>query len=353
MSAAAHAYLNTRVSVMSTRLLTPEQAGRLLGLDLADLAEQLSLSAIIDDQVSAHGKVRAVEQALIQTLLSDVAILIRPMGPAERSLILNWARRYALFNLKTLIRGKLYDLDPATIRKDLYDLPPGFRLARDELFRAENVLELLRILERGPFSMIARQAREVYEQKREPFALEAAIDQQYYSDLARQTMRFQGDSLQPLRRLIGALLDRVDLIWMLRFRFAYQFSPSETFYQLVPSPRLLHRETLLALVDRENLHQLLEALPEPLAERMTDAEDLIEVQRRAIAHQAEETRHILTQSPSGVARALAYLILREMDLALLFAVLQGGLLGFPQDVIKSAIDPHTVGRGPSGALAAA
>lgn len=349
MSAAAHAYLNTRVSVMSTRLLDPIRANELLGLGLADLAERLELQSVIEDQLSAHAKVRAVEQALIQTLLTEVSILIRPMNPAERALVLSWTRRFALFNLKTLIRGKLHDLDPEAIRRDLYDLPPGLRLRRDELFRTENVLELLRVLEHGPFSLLARQAREVYEQKREPFALEAAIDQQYFSDLVRQTMRFQGDSLQPLRRLMGALLDRVDLLWMLRFRFAYGFSPSETFYQLVPSPRLLHRERLLDLVNRENLRQLLDALPEPLAERMADAEDLIDVQRRIIAHQAAETRHILTQSASGVARAMAYLMLREMDLMLLFALLQGGLLGLPRDVIESALDPHAFGAATNGA----
>ncbi|MBK1647930.1 V0D/AC39 family V-type ATPase subunit [Rhabdochromatium marinum] len=342
MSAAAHAYLNTRVSVMSARLLDAQRANALLELPLQELVERLDLAAIIEEELSTHAKMRAVEQALIQTLLADVSILIRPMNPAERALVLSWGRRYALFNLKTLIRGKLYDLDSAAIRKDLYDLPPGLRLSRDELFRTENVLELLRVLERGPFSLLARQAREVYEQKREPFALEAAIDQQYYSDLVRQTLRFQGDSLQPLRRLIGALLDRVDLMWMLRFRFAYGFSPSETFYQLVPSPRLLHRARLLDLVNRENLRQLLSALPDPLAEQLAEATDLIEVQRLTVAHQATETRRILSQSASGVTRALAYLILREMDLMFLLALIQGGLLGLPQDVIKTAVDPHTL-----------
>jgi V/A-type H+-transporting ATPase subunit C len=342
VSAAAHAYLNTRVSVMSTRLLDPRRTEELLGLGLADLTERLGLQAVVEEQLSAHAKVRALEQALIRTLLAEVAILIRPMNPGERALVLSWARRFALFNLKTLIRGKLHHLDPEAIRRDLYDLPAGLRLRRDELFRTENVLELLRVLEHGPFSLLARQAREVYEQKREPFALEAAIDQQYYSDLARQVMRFQGESLQPLRRLIGVLLDRVDLLWMLRFRFAYGFSPSETFYQLVPSTRLLHRARLLDLVNRESLRQLLDALPEPLATRMADAEDALEVQRRIIAYQAAETRRILSQGASGVARALAYLILREMDLMRLFALVQGGLLGLPRDLIASAVDPHAL-----------
>ena len=179
-----------------------------------------------------------MEQALISLLLSDLTILVRPMSAAERALMMAWGRKYALFNLKTLIRGKLYDLDAKEIRENLYDLPPGFRLPHQELFRAENVLELLRQLEEGPHASIARQAREAYEQRREPFALEAAIDQRYYAGLARQVMQFHDANLQPLQHLVGTLLDQVDLLWLLRFRFSYQLSPSETFYQLVPSSRL-------------------------------------------------------------------------------------------------------------------
>jgi V/A-type H+-transporting ATPase subunit C len=335
--AAVQAYLHTRVSVMSTHLFKPGELAELAGLGLNDLAGRYGLSALLDEQVTANAKSRAVEQALITVLLSELTILVRPMSATERALIMAWGRKYALFNLKTLIRGKLYDLDQKEIRENLYDLPPGVRLSHQELFRAENVLELLRQLEQGPHALIARQAREAYEQRREPFALEAAIDQRYYAGLARQVMQFHDTNLQPLQHLVGTLLDREDLQCLLRFRFSYQLSPSETFYQLVPSSRMMHRDRLLELVNLDTVERVLEALPPPLDALLAGSTSLIDVQRRLHSYMDTEARRVLGHSPSGVARALAYLILRESQLRALYALIQGQLLQLPADLVEIAV----------------
>lgn len=338
MSATSQAYLNTRVTAMSTRLLEREQVQALAQLSLPELAERFQLESVLDDQLSKQAKSRAVEQTLIRVLLAELAVLIRPMTAPERGLLLAWGRKFALFNLKTLIRGKLYNLDQVEIREHLYDLPDGIGLSDQELLRAENVLELLRILEQGPHRLIARQAREVYEQRREPFALEAAIDQRYYAELVRQAMQFQGENVQSLRQLLGAILDRIDLLWLLRFRFSYRLSPSETYYQLVPSPKLLHRDRLLDLANMETFEQVLGALPSPLDTLLAGSTSLIDVQRRIGAHQHAEARQILSSGRSAVARALAYLVLRELDLMVLFSLIQGRLLALPQELIEIGVE---------------
>jgi len=335
--AAAQAYLNTRVSMMSTRLFQPGQLAELAQLSLPELAERYGLAALLDEQVTTRAKGRAVEQGLIRLLLSELTILARPMSTTERALVMAWARKYALFNLKTLIRGKLYDLDQKEIRENLYDLPPNVRLSHQELFRAENVLELLRQLEQGPHALIARQAREAYEQRGEPFALEAAIDQRYYAGLARLVRQFHDANLQPVRHLVGTLLDREDIQCLVRFRFSYRLSPSETFYQLVPSSRLLHRERLLELVNLETLEQVIEALPPPLNALLAGCGNLIEVQQHLHHYMTAEARRILGQSSSGVARALAYLILRESQLRSLFSLTQGHLLELPVQFVEIAV----------------
>lgn len=338
MSPADRAYLNTRVAMMATQLLDPDTIGTLSQMQLPELAERFNLTPLLDEQQSPRIRSRAIEQGLIQVLLSELQILVRPMNAAERAVVLAWGRKYALFNLKSLIRGKLHDLDQKEIRDDLFDLPPVIRLPEQELFGAENVLELLRRLEAGPYSLIARQAREIYEQRREPFALEAALDQRYYAGLVRQVMQFYDDNLQPLQHLIGAELDRIDILWLLRFRFSYQLSPSETFFQLVPSLRLLHRDRLLGLVNLDSFRRVIESLPAPLDSLLAESRTVIDVQRYMGRYVAHEARRILRQSPSGVARALAYLMLREMDLVLLFALVQGRLLNLSSEVVDIALE---------------
>ncbi len=338
MSATAETYLKTRVSIMSERLLDARALAEIGQLTLPALAERFDLETLVDDQLPPRVRARAVEQALIQLLLADLAVLLRPMDATGGSLLLAWARKYALFNLKTLIRGKVYELDQGEIRRQLYDLPERVRLPHQELFRAENVLELLRVLETGPLRLIARQARESYEQRREPFVLEAALDQRYYAELARTASRFQGEEAQAVAQLLGAVLDRTSLLWLLRFRFAFGFSPSEAFYQLVPSTRLLHRERLLRLANVDGFEELLDALPAPLDRLLAGCGDLSEVQRRSNGLLLEECRRILARGRFGVPRALAYLILREQNMRLVYALIQGRLLGLSQEVVDIAID---------------
>lgn len=335
---ADQAYLNTRVSVMSTQLFPKELIERLPQMQLPALAERFGLGAILDEQSSTTARSRAVEQGLLHALLAELQILQRPMNATQRALLLAWGRKYALYNLKTLLRGKLYNLDQREIRDNLFELPESIRLPHHQLDRAENALELLRQLESGPYRQIARQAREVYEQAREPFALESTIDQRYYAGLARQIMGFDAHDQGSLRRLMGAELDRIALLWLLRFRFSYQLSPSETYYQLVPSIRLLNRDRLAKLVKLETFEQVLEALPDPLSTLLAGSRSIAEVQLRVGHYAASEARWILTYSQSAVARAMAYLMLREANLLMLFAVVQARLLQFADETVAIALE---------------
>lgn len=338
VSAAYRAYLNTRVAAKATQLLQPGELARLVRLGLADIGQRFGLSATLDQPGSAHTGIRAVEQALIQILLAELAVLVRPMRADERALVLAWARQYALFNLKTLLRGKIRELDPAEIRENLYDLPPQVRLSREDLFRAESAVELLRYLERGPLSLLARQASEIYEKRQEAFALEAAIDQHYYGELADRVATLEDRAARAhLGTLIGALVDRADILWLVRFRFGYHLSPSETYYQLVPSPGLLTRPRLLHLVGLDEETRTIAALPEPLRSLLADSANLMEMQRRLGQYCAAVARTVLHQDPSGVGRALAYLILREADLRLLFSLIQGRLLQLPAEYVDLAL----------------
>lgn len=339
MSSAAHdAYLNTRVAAKATQLFRSGDLQRFVQMGLPELGLEFGLAAALDEPGSVRARSRAVEQALMQVLTDEVIVLIRSMSPEERGLVLAWARQFALFNLKTLLRGKIRQVDQQEIRENLYDLPPRVRLANEDLFRTENAVELLRCLEGGPLSLIARQAREIYEKRQESFALEAAIDQRYYGDMARRMTRLADSVAQrQMRMLVGSLVDRANILWLLRFRFGYRLSPSETFYQLVPSPHLLHRERLLALVGMDDEVKILAALPEPLRSRLADAGNLMEIQRRLGHYCAGVAWSVLRGGQSGVARALAYLILREFDLRLVFTLFQGRLLKLPEEYVELAL----------------
>ena len=332
-----NAYLHARVSAQAGHLLSSADARQLPHLDLEQIGRRFGLEAMLDESISASARNRAVERALIRTLMQELSLLIRPMDGGTRELVLYWARKFELYNLKALIRGKLSGLNEQAIEDNLYDVPDALALPHKALLRTESVLELLRQLEQSPYRVIAGQARQVFEERHEPFALEATIDQSYYAGLLKRVRQLEDVDRREMQRVVGLILDQLNLVWLLRYRFSYGLSASETYYQLVPSFRKLHRNVLLELVNMSEFEKVIQALPHPLEQVLDGTTSTVEVESRMETHNAGELRKVLRDSPSSVSRALAYLVLRELDLKKLFAAIQGKILQLDPLLLKFAV----------------
>lgn len=343
-SQSTDAYLNARVSVLAAHLFSPVEVERLVVMSLDELSERYNLSPLQVEELPVGTRLRAVEGALIHTLISELSVLIRPMYGEARELATHWARKFELFNLKALIRGKLSGLDDQDIQDNLHDLPDFLALPHDQLLRTESVQELLRQLEAGPYRAIASQARQVYEEQREPFALEATIDQRYFAGLLKRARQLTGADMRESQRVVGLQLDYVNLLWLLRYRFTYRLSPSETYYQLVPSILHLNRERLLKLANLPTFDRVIEELPPPLDEWLAGADHNPQVEARMEALTAERTRAIVAHSPSPVARAIGFLTLREMDLKRLFSIIQSRMLGLDGGLLRLALGLPAPGK---------
>lgn len=331
-----HAYVRTRVAIMASRLLSRAGLEEMVELSLDDIELSRLLGGLAPEAVMSDGRIGPTVRALLHRLLVDHSILLRPFTGPNRELLDYWGRKFELFNLKALIRGKLNGLDATTIEQQLYDTPPRMRLPYQTLLQAENVQELLRILDQGHYHEIARQARQVYEAKNEPFSLDATIDQRYYSGLMKQARECEEADREPLRQLIGTMIDQQNILWLLRYRFAYQLPPSETYYLLIPHGRLLKRGRLLRLVELRTFEQVLEQLPAPLDRLLQDAINPSEVGNILDDYIVAEGRQALHRSPSAITAALAFLLLREIELHRLFAIIRGKALQLPPSLIRFA-----------------
>jgi len=70
-------------------------------------------------------------------------------------------------------------------------------------------------------------------------------------------------------------MDRFNLLWLLRYRFAYNLSAAETYYLLVPTAYQLNRTSLQQLVEFNSLPEVLEHLPESLSNLLLEVEDTL------------------------------------------------------------------------------
>lgn len=330
-------YLNTRVSLFARRLWQAEDYDRVLRAPDGEMSQVLgarglaSLAAGFDNQDT-----RSLEQRIIAQILEETRVLIRPLAGEARNFLIYWIERFEVSNLKTLLRGKMTDERPATLLARLTPMGAFARLDVQALAHVEDVSELLRRLEAGHYAGIVRAARLAFEDSRDPFVLDAVLDREYYEGLARRARSLERE-VPALARLMGPLIDRINLVWLLRFRFNYRLPPAQVYYLLVAAHYPLSAARLKDLAARESVAAVLEGLPDRLRGLLAGVSGIPEVFARMERAAAREAEGVLGGPTPALARAFAYLILRERNLRAVRGLLRGRNLGLDTEVIAQTL----------------
>lgn len=332
------AYLNTRVSLYAATLWQAENFDALLRAPDAELVDILAERGL-PQLAAGYGSQDplSLEQRIIAQTLDETRVLIRPLTGEARSFLIYWTARFEVSNVKTLLRGKMTGERPAALLSKLTPMGSFGRLDNQELAHAEDVGELLRRLEAGPYSGIVRHAKRAFEQSHDPFNLDAALDRGYYEGLAQRALPLEKCAGAGFRGLMANLIDRINLVWLLRYRFNYNLPPAQVYFLLVGSHYSLTGARLRQLAALGSLEAVLAELPQEWRMRLAAAPDIPGVFAVMDRVAAEQALKVLRSNTLGITRAFAYLILRERDLRAVRAVLRGRNLGLPGADIRFAL----------------
>jgi V/A-type H+-transporting ATPase subunit C len=345
MSAAArYAYLHTRVSLFAGQLLPGHVLSQLMEQTLEDQLQTIKPFALQVPMVDQSLDEKALEQALITRLVDEARRLARPLTGSAREMIAYWVRRFEMANLKLILRAMATGRAAEEIRGDLLDLGSMAALPVDSLIHAEDTAELLRRLEQSVYADMARRARGIYEEQRELFAVEATLDREYFTGLAKRANALPDEDGRDLRRLTGALIDEVNLLWLLRYRHVYGMEPAHVYYLLVPAGRHLDSKTLLSLVQLGGVEEVVRELPAALGGLMPGATGVAEVEAAMRREAAGVARRVLHHTTFNLARPCAYLLLRERQLWQIQGALKGARLHLDPALMRRAarLDGETV-----------
>src|SRR5512143_4257816 len=322
------AYLATRVSLYSGRLWRNGELDALVSVPDAAVADALvghglpQLVAGYDRPEGRQQEPRSIEQRIIAQILDETQVLIRPLAGEARSFLSFWTARFEISNVKTLLRSKMTGERPAAALARLTPMGAFARLDNQALAHAEDVAELLQRLETGPYAGIVRHARRAFEQSLDPFKLDAALDRGYYEGLVARARPLEASAGAAFRSLMANLIDRINLVWLLRYRFNYKLPPAQVYYLLVGSRYALPSLRLRELAALDSLEAVLAALPPAWQMRLSGVADIPGVFTRMERYAAGQALKVLHSGAPAIARAFAYLILRERDLRGVRAVLR-------------------------------
>jgi len=329
-----YAYLNARVNILAGQLLSETRLTELLNQPLGQQHfGNPSLDELLNDTTIDPS---VIEHTWLMHLLTDFQLLIRPLSGTARELLKYWIHKCEMANLKTIVRGKIKGLDAQTITAQLIELGPLATLPTEQLLHTEEIGELLRRLHNTPYSTIARAARRVFEQEHQLYSLDAAIDRYYLLGIVQRVRALDTKQRQHLLPLISIFMDRFNLLWLLRYRFAYGLSAAETYYLLVPTSYKLNRNRLQQLVELNTFSEVIAQLPKPLNQLLAEADNTFHVDQHLIHEIRRIAQTILTLQNFTLAKIFAYMLLREMEMRRVMTIIKGKRLNLDNQTISLA-----------------
>ncbi len=332
------AYLNTRVSLYAERLWQAENFDALLRAPDAEIASLLDERGLPQLAAGFHSQdLLSLEQRIIAQTLDETRVLIRPLTGEARNFLIYWTARFEVSNVKTLLRGKMTGERPAALLSHLTPMGSFGRLDNQDLAHAEDVGELLRRLEAGPYASIVRHVRRAFELSHDPFSLDASLDRGYYEGVVKRAQPLEKCAGPGFRTLMAHLIDRINLLWLLRYRFNYNLPPAQVYFLLVGSNYSLTGVRLRELAAMGSLEAVLAALPQDWHDRLASAPDIPSVFSIMERTAAEHALKVMRSNAPAISRAFAYMLLRERDLRAVRALLRGRHLGLPGADIRFAL----------------
>jgi V/A-type H+-transporting ATPase subunit C len=231
---------NTRLRARKGELLGAGEYEALLGRDLDGLLDGLARTAYrpeIEAALAVSGGRRALHEALRRHIARTLEEQRAFYDGRARELVDLLLCRFDLHNLLALLRGRVRGQPSEQILTNLFPLgavgeAAAQEIARQpELARAIDLLVAWKLPDPATARALARAWPE-YERTEDLRALEHALAAQHASRL-QTALEGAGTDADPLRELIAREHDAVNLLIVLRLRFALQL---EELSELPPAP---------------------------------------------------------------------------------------------------------------------
>ncbi|MDY6981082.1 MAG: V-type ATPase subunit [Pseudomonadota bacterium] len=348
-----HAYLNTRLNLLSGWMKRTDLNRQLIregDTRSGELLQQAGLPQVFFELLSQPDE---FDRQLHQLYLREVTLLLRATTGALREFVIHWLRQYELLNIKTVLRARAYGEPLDSTRITLLDIGDYASLSADTLLAAEDVNEIFRVLEHYNYAGLAQKARRHYQEQQNVFDLEAMIDRQYFVDLMQHFQFLDPEHKKALRPLLGMQLDRVNLLWLLRYRLNYGMDTSHIYYLLAPAGRWLDKSVLMTLLRQETLEEMLQQLPPAWRKAVSGKQQLTRLENAADQLLQNYYTGLFRNSTDSVVRLVCYLWLRQHQLKQIAIIIKGRELGLDRTMISDAAgleDQDTAGLDPGGEL---
>ena len=325
-----YAAANARVRTLLARLL-----GR-TGLEA--LSTYPSHGAVLEALLrSGYGSALTAappERGLLQRLVAVGRAVMDLLSGAQRTFLRQYLLRLEVDNVKVLIRAVHGQYPWEGIEPYILPLPGVATVDPRELARSRDVADLVTRLASSAYGTALHAALHRLREAG-PFALEVAMELDYYDRLWAATDTLAAGDRRCARRLLGVLFDVLNLSWIARYRDALELSPEEIMNYTLRQGRWLTLEVRRGLAAAPRTAELAagwDALARTPYARLLPGGSLAEfdaVSAGLWRFLAVESQRLLNGYPFHIGVPLGFLFTQEIEIRDLQILLAAKRIGAP------------------------
>jgi V/A-type H+-transporting ATPase subunit C len=247
----------------------------------------------------------------------------------ERGFLRQYLLHHEVANLKIIIRAVHHRLAWADAAPHLVPLDGIGTIRPTPLAAAHDLRELTDLLDGSPYGPSARAALHRVDAAG-PFALEVAVELDYYERLWAAAASLRPTDAARARALLGILFDVLNLRWIARYRDALRLSPEEILNYTLRQGRWITAAVRRELAAHPETPWAVTLTRTPYGPLLADAEagSFDRASPRLWQFLALEIQRGLSSYPFHIGVPLGFLLAQEIeirDLAVLFAAKSCGV----------------------------
>jgi V/A-type H+-transporting ATPase subunit C len=332
-----YAYITGRVRAMKTKLIPAEMYPRMQSMDASEIARYLEETQY-KDEIDALSKdysgTELIEHATFANLAKTYRKLLDVSIDEPQFLILEYLRRWDIWNIKTVIRGKFYGATDVEIMK--YLVPAGELDAEflDGLTKKGTVQEVISAFEGTDYSSALAQ----YDGKNLA-SLENALDKLYYFRMERAVGGTLSVGGGLLLKYVRREIDIRNLITLFRMNKA-GVDAAIIQENLIPGGKLHEELSRMAGQPFGEFLRGLEGYPfwSSISDIATaDLDAMSRIEARLRAYLVRYAWALSNYHPLSILPVLGYMVSKDTEVSNIRKIVRGKEAGLPAELIEEQV----------------
>jgi len=349
----AYSLVHATVRALYSTMLTPETWSALVQTQDFDALLSVLSKTVYAPYLQIERQELTPRRAVYQIRwhLTDVyEKLIRLTPEPGRQLLLQLWRLYEVDNLKATLRGVETGASWDQVRHLLRPMTRYTALTTADMEKMVQNGDVARAIERTrhtPYYDTLVHALERYQEERNLFPLEVALDLDYHRGLWQSVNQLTGVDHKQTLCVVGAVLDVNNLLWAVRYRVYHHLSEQEIINYTLPFGYQVHDEDIRAIAAGADIAQVVRHIYPDVA-----IPPLISGEGGLAALELSLQRHIVKAChaafigyPFHVGIPAAYLLLNEHEIRDLTVLIEAKASHLPTETFTSLFETQPVEAG--------